>query len=114
LDGYDNDGDWNPMTDDVGADGIPDSLEVGCRGPYDPIKNPDPAYDDYQPNNSLPVKFDSCHRDPSTGSYPRMNDKDKYTERNGIPDHGEPHVDEDYGAVSESDIYISYKDVFQD
>ena len=31
LDGLDNDGDWNPLTDDVGSDGIPDSLEIGDR-----------------------------------------------------------------------------------
>ena len=27
------------------------------------------------------------------------------TEKNGIPDHGEPHVDEDYGAISDNDLY---------
>jgi hypothetical protein len=109
LDGYDNDGDWVIGTDDIGADGIPDSLETGCKGGYDPIRNPDPAYDDY-----IPTKYDSCHLDPVSGTYPRMNNKLAYTERNGIPDHGEPHVDEDYGAVSEDDIYIGYKDLFTD
>ncbi len=109
LDGYDNDGDWNPLTDDIGADGIPDSLEIGCFGSFDPVRNPDPAYDNYQP-----LRFDSCHPDPNTGALVRKNIKDRYTEKNGIPDHGEPRVDEDYGAVSESDIYVSYKDVFQD
>jgi hypothetical protein len=109
LDGYDNDGDWNPLADDVGADGVPDSLEIGCRGAYDPLKNPDPADDNY-----LPFVYDSCHPDPSTGGLIRKNNKDRYTEKNGIPDHGEPHVDEDYAAVSESDIYVSYKDLFQD
>src|SRR5262249_24649269 len=47
LDGLDNDGDWNPLTDDVGADGIPDIQEVGCQGAYDPVTNPDPAFDNY-------------------------------------------------------------------
>ena len=47
LDGLDNDGDWNAATDDVGADGLPDSLEASCNGmPYDPVTNPDPAGDD--------------------------------------------------------------------
>ena len=101
LDGLDNDGDWNPLTDDVGADGIPDSLEVGCDGKtYDPVTNPDPAYDNYDPG-----QFDLCHMLPN-GSYPRRGDRNVYTELNGIPDHGEPHVDEDYGAVSENDIYV--------
>src|SRR5947207_2628124 len=94
LDGRDNDGDWNPLTDDVGADGLPDSLEAGCNGPYDPVTNPDPAFDNYQP-----LKSDLCRVDAS-GRHPRMSDKNRYTEKNGIPDHGEPHVDEDYGAVS--------------
>jgi hypothetical protein len=29
---------------------------------------------------------------------------------NGKPDHGEPNVDEDYGAVSDRDMYISFRD----
>jgi len=33
---------------------------------------------------------------------------------NGKPDHGEPNVDEDYGAISESDIYVAYRDSFKD
>ena len=33
-----------------------------------------------------------------------MNDRDLYTEQNSIPDHGEPHVDEDYAAVSDRDL----------
>jgi hypothetical protein len=33
--------------DDVGADGIPDEKEVGLLGAYDPVKNPDPAGDNY-------------------------------------------------------------------
>jgi hypothetical protein len=31
---------------------------------------------------------------------------------NGKPDHGEPNVDEDYGAVSESDFYMTFRDSF--
>jgi hypothetical protein len=31
---------------------------------------------------------------------------------NGKPDHGEPNVDEDYGAVSEQDTYFAYRDSF--
>jgi hypothetical protein len=108
LDGQDNDGDWNPLTDDIGADGIPDSLETGCDGKrYDPVTNPDPAYDDYDPNS-----LDKCHLD-SQGNYPLKNDKNKYTEKNGIPDHGEPHVDEDYGALSDNDIYYAATDTFK-
>ena len=107
LDGLDNDGNWNILTDDIGADGIPDSLEVGCQGPYDPVSNPDPAFDNYAPS-----KFDICHQNPD-GSTPRKDNKDKYTEKNGIPDHGEPHVDEDYGAVSDHDIYCAATDTFK-
>ncbi|MGA2625140.1 MAG: T9SS type A sorting domain-containing protein [Bacteroidota bacterium] len=107
LDGLDNDGDWNPLTDDIGADGIPDTAEIGCKGIYDPVSNPDPAYDDY-----LPSKHDSCHPD-IYGNYPLMNDKNRYTEKNGIPDHGEPHVDEDYGAVSDQDVYFAATDTFK-
>ncbi len=106
LDGLDNDGDWNPLTDDIGADGVPDSAEVGCKGIYDPVNNPDPAYDNYAPS-----KHDSCHPDIH-GNYPLMNDKNRYTEKNGIPDHGEPHVDEDYGAVSDQDVYFASTDTF--
>jgi hypothetical protein len=104
LDGLDNDGDWDPAKDDIGADGIPDTMEVGCKGPYDPITNPDPAYDNY-----APTKYDSCHPLPN-GQYRLMNDPNLYTEHNGIPDHGEPHVDEDYGAESENDLYLSATD----
>ena len=109
LDGLDNDGDWNPLTDDIGADGIPDSEEVGCKGVYDPVMNPDPAYDNYSTSRT---KYDSCHPDIH-GSFPRMNDKNKYTEKNGKPDHGEPHVDEDYGAVSDQDVYCASTDTFK-
>src|SRR5262249_8119886 len=76
-----------------------------CRGPYDPVTNPDPAFDDYNPNRD-----DACHPDPNTGRVTRMTDKNRYTEKNGIPDHGEPHVDEDYGAVSDRDLYTSVTD----
>jgi hypothetical protein len=106
LDGLDNDGDWNPLTDDIGADGVPDTMEVGCKGKFDPVTNPDPAYDDY-----LPTKHDSCHPDIH-GLYPLMNDRSRYTEKNGLPDHGEPHVDEDYGAVSDQDVYCASTDTF--
>ena len=105
LDGLDNDGDWNPLTDDVGADGLPDFLETGCDGrTYDPVTNSDPAYDNYDPTQQ-----DICRVLPN-GSQPYKDDKNIYTEKNGIPDHGEPHVDEDYGAFSESDVYISATD----
>ena len=108
LDGLDNDGDWNPLTDDVGADGLPDSLEVGCDGrTYDPVTNPDPAYDNYDPGQP-----DICRALPN-GSHPNRGDKNVYTEKNGIPDHGEPHVDEDYGAISEEDVYLSITDTFK-
>jgi hypothetical protein len=110
LDGLDNDGDWNPLTDDVGADGLPDSLEVSCDGrPYDPVTNNDPAGDNYEP-----TKYDKCHADPVTGVLPKKNNKDLYTEKNGIPDHGEPHVDEDYGALSDQDMYLSATDTARD
>ncbi|MFI5252507.1 MAG: hypothetical protein ACHQQQ_08785 [Bacteroidota bacterium] len=107
LDGYDNDHDWVRATDDIGADGIPDSLEVGCNGGYDPIRNPDPAYDNYEPG-----KYDSCHPNPN-GSFPKKNLKDKYTEKNGVPDHGEPHVDEDYASISDNDVYVTSTDTFR-
>ncbi len=105
LDGKDNDGDWNPATDDVGSDGLADPYEVSCDGvPYDPVTNPDPASDNFDP-----TKIDSCHLFD-----PRMykKDPDVYTEKNGMPDHGEPHVDEDYGAISNSDYYCSATDTF--
>lgn len=107
-DGYDNDGDWRPAFDDVGSDGVPDSLEVGCRGPYDAVANPDPAHDNFSIG-----ALDVCRPDRS-GYYPRQNDRYLYTERNGEPDAGEPGVDEDYGAVSERDVSIAYSDVFED
>lgn len=108
LDGYDNDGDWRRDLADVGSDGIPDSLEVGCRGPYDAAANPDPAFDNY----SLAGR-DYCRPDRQ-GNYPRQNDPYRYTEGNGLPDAGEPGVDEDYAAVSERDVSIGYSDVFAD
>ncbi len=106
LDGLDNDGDWNPLTDDVGADGLPDSMEVSCDGkPYDPVTNHDPAQDNYEPS-----QFDPCRADPVSGAPRRKSNKDLYTEKNGIPDHGEPHVDEDYGAMSDNDLYFAVTD----
>lgn len=102
LDGFDNDGDWRQSSDDVGSDGFPDSLEEGCEGAYDPVSNPDPAHDNYDP-----LRRDMCRE------LPRMQDDPTvYSERNGIADIGEPHVDEDYGAVSEQDVYVSYTDTF--
>lgn len=108
LDGYDNDHDWVAASDDVGADGIPDSLEAGCTGSYDRSANPDPAFDNLESLN-----LDLCRYD-GAGNHPRKNNREIYTERNGLPDHGEPHVDEDYAAVSESDVYVGYRDLFQD
>jgi hypothetical protein len=107
VDGIDNDGDWNPATDDIGADGIPDSLEIGCKGIYNPLTNPDPAYDNYEP-----AAYDSCHPN-ANGSFPLKKNKNSYTEKNDIPDHGEPHVDEDGAAFSASDYYSSATDTFQ-
>jgi len=107
LDGVDNDGDWNPPTDDIGADGVPDSLESGCKGSYDAVANPDPAFDNYDT-----TRLDLCHTNPD-GTHPFKSNRDIYTERNGTPDHGEPHVDEDYAAISDNDIYCSYTDTFR-
>ncbi len=104
LDGMDNDGDWNILEDDLGADGLPDSLEVGCKGSYDPANNLDPAYDNYEP-----LRQDVCHPN-DVGGFPRKIDKNKYTQNNRIPDHGEPHVDEDFGAVSDNDLYLTATD----
>ncbi len=106
LDGIDNDGDWDPATDDLGADGLCDSLETGCRGAYDPLTNPDPAFDNYSPNDT-----DYCHP-VGVDQYVLKNDKNRFTQNNGRGDHGEPNVDEDYGAVSVSDYYCSYTDTF--
>jgi hypothetical protein len=107
LDGTDNDGDWNIAMDDVGGDGLADQYELSCDGkPYDPVTNPDPAGDDYDPG----VK-DKCHPQPD-GSMKFKNNRDIYFEKNGIPDHGEPHVDEDYAAISENDLYCSAIDTF--
>ena len=83
-DGIDNDGDWNPFTDDVGTDGTPDSLESGCLGAYGP-GNLDPAEDNFEPTKTNP-----CKPDPNTGNFPRKNDRTLYTEKNSRPDHGEP------------------------
>ncbi|MBI5476816.1 MAG: T9SS type A sorting domain-containing protein [Ignavibacteriales bacterium] len=108
LDGLDNDGDWNPLTDDVGADGLPDSIEISCDGiPYDTLSNPDPADDNFNP-----AVYDFCHPNLD-GTYPYKNNRDIYTEKNNMPDHGEPHVDEDYGAISQNDLYCSATDTFR-
>ena len=40
-----------------------------------------------------------------------MDDPDLYTEKNGIPDHGEPRVDEDYAAISDNDLSCSASDL---
>lgn len=105
LDGNDNDGDWDPLTDDVGSDGLADPFEVSCDGvPYDSIANPDPAQDNYDPSS-----YDKCHLNPDN-SKPLKNNRDRWTEHNGLPDHGEPNVDEDYGAVSHNDLYCSATD----
>lgn len=106
LDGDDNDGDWVEATDDVGRDGIPDTLEHGCNGGYNAALNPDPAEDNFDP-----AKVDPCHPGPG-GALSRKGDRSLYTERNGIPDHGEPHVDEDFGAVSDNDVYCTVTDTF--
>jgi hypothetical protein len=104
LDGFDNDGDWVAVADDVGADRLPDSLEIGCKGSFDPITNPDPAFDNYEP-----MKTDSCHPD-YIGNYPLKDNRDRYTEKNRLPDHGEPHVDEDYAAISDMDLSFGVTD----
>jgi hypothetical protein len=104
LDGLDNDGDWVRTNDDVGADGVADPAESGCRGGYDALQNPDPAGDDYNPH-----VLDICHPD-AAGNFRTKSDSDAFTENNGIPDHGEPHVDEDYAAISESDYFMSATD----
>jgi hypothetical protein len=105
LDGEDNDSDWVQLTDDLGSDGLDDQTEKGCKGAYDPVSNPDPAYDNWEP-----TKRDSCRPDPVTNALPLKRSRDHYTQGNGIPDHGEPHVDEDYAAVSDQDVYLSATD----
>lgn len=100
LDGHDNDGDWNPLTDDLGIDCLPDSLEVGCMGEYDPIRNPDPAFDNW----------DSTAVNRCLPGHPFKSDRLKYTQNNGYPNTGEPNVDEDYAAISEGDTYVGYTD----
>ncbi len=104
LDGLDNDGDWVQATDDVGSDGIADINETGCLGGYDAAANPDPAFDNYDRSGT-----DRCHPDAG-GNLRRKDDPDAYTEKNGVPDHGEPHVDEDYAAISDNDLYCSARD----
>jgi hypothetical protein len=108
LDGFDNDGDWNPLTDDLGEDGLANIDELSCNGKlYDPVTNKDPFGDDFDPG----VR-DICHPTPD-GAYPYKNNKDLYTEKNGMPDHGEPNVDEDFAAISENDLYCSAIDTFR-
>ncbi len=107
LDGLDNDGDWVAATDDLGADGLPDSLETGCRGGYDPVHNPDPNFDNFSTTAVDPCRVDA------NGQNRRMSDKNLYTQNNGIPDHGEPHVDEDFGALSDHDLYFTARDTSQ-
>ncbi|HLF14200.1 MAG TPA: hypothetical protein VI932_04870, partial [Bacteroidota bacterium] len=104
LDGLDNDGDWVLATDDVGSDGIEDVNEVGCRGGYDATANPDPNFDNYDRSRT-----DLCRPD-ANGNFRRKDDPDAYTEKNGLIDHGEPHVDEDYAAISDKDLYCSARD----
>ena len=104
LDGTDNDGDWVLALHDVGADGIPDSLETGCKGGYNDTTNTDPAFDNYDA-----AVVDVCHPDVN-GNFRRKSDRDLYTEKNGLSDHGEPNVDEDYAAISEKDLYCSATD----
>ncbi|MBI5215289.1 MAG: hypothetical protein HY960_06010 [Ignavibacteriae bacterium] len=98
LDGEDNDDDWNRVTDDLGTDGLPDTEEQGCKGMYDPVKNPDPAFDNFFAGN-----YDSC-------LFRVIRSRDLYTQNNGIPDHGEPHVDEDYGTFANNEISFSATD----
>jgi hypothetical protein len=102
LDGYDNDGDWNPASDDLGTDGLPDTLEFGCTGGFDPVDNPDPAYDNW----------DSTSVDSCGAGIPFKSNRLIYTQRNGFPNHGEPHVDEDFAAISEMDAYVSFSDFY--
>lgn len=101
LDGYDNDGDWNPSTDDLGADGLPDALEIGCKGEWS-VDNPDPNHDNWDS-----TKTNDC-ADPVV----RQSNRLTYTQGNGFPNHGEPHVDEDYAAISERDAYVAYSDIY--
>jgi hypothetical protein len=100
LDGLDNDGDWIASVDDLGGDGLTDTMETGCLGSYDPVTNPDPASDNFDPST----------RDLCRTGHPLKDSREVYAQNNGRPDIGEPHVDEDYGALSESDVYIAYND----
>jgi hypothetical protein len=83
IDSTGNDGLWNAATDDLGSDGLPDDRETGCRGAFDPLTNPDPATDNYDP-----VEIDVCP--PDSGNV--KSDRSVYTQQNGRPDAGEPHV----------------------
>src|SRR5262249_38296379 len=85
--------------------GLPDSLEVSCDGThYDPLTNPDPAYDNYDT-----AGVDQCHGDPM-GTYRKKNNPRIYTQYNGNPDHTETHAGEDYRAASHNDLYFSATD----
>ena len=70
LDGLDNDGDWVLASDDIGADGIEDVNEVGCRGGYDVTDNKDPNFDNYDR-----AKTDFCRPD-ANGNYRKQDDPD--------------------------------------
>jgi hypothetical protein len=83
LDTAGNTGLWNAGTDDIGSDGLRDEKESGCTGTFDGIWNPDPAFDNYDPYG-----MDLCP--PDSGSV--KNDRERYTEKNGMADPGEPHV----------------------
>lgn len=83
IDTAGTDGNWNVATDDLGADGLNDNQETGCLGDYDPVSNPDPAFDNYDP-----AKVDRCQ--PDSGNF--MSDPSIYKQNNGKPDVGEPHV----------------------
>ncbi len=119
IDGIDNDNDWSRdkvthqylytsegyFLDDIGTDGLRDEQEVGCLGVYDPVRNPDPASDNYDT-----TMIDVCRNDTSAAGHPVKDNTFIYTQNNGLPDYGEPHVDEDYGAISDHDIFIAVTD----
>jgi hypothetical protein len=98
LDGMDNDGDWDELTDDLGSDGLPDTLEIGCRGKFDPNYNPDPANDNWDSTN-----YDVCKTLNGLTPFKKIN-RYVYTQGNLLPDHGERHVDEDFASISDNDI----------
>ncbi|MBI5215290.1 MAG: hypothetical protein HY960_06015 [Ignavibacteriae bacterium] len=100
FDGLDNDGDWNELTDDLGSDGLPDTLEIGCRGGFEPYYNPDPANDNWDSTS-----YDVCKAERGTTPY-KKNSRYLYTQGNKLPDNGEQHVDEDYATISDNDILL--------